>query len=116
MTVEAERVQVDVRIVGKTTGTIYSEGTMEIQSEQKGPEIYLGDCYMSVPWHPNEVGEDGPPLDPEDKQLKLQFRANAEHTRIGRSEVPNFFYIGHWLGSITILPNGEIELPHGFIS
>lgn len=108
-----EVVRVDVRLVGNVTGKVYAESSVSIITEQKAREIYLGGCFLSIPFYPTE-GEDFPELDPTDTKLELEYRTNSKNTRFGRDPEGN--YIGHVEVSLLELPNAVVEIPSGDVT
>lgn len=114
MTAKPELVLIVARLVGNKTGNVYSESAMFAETIFKEPELYLGDCVLSIPQHP--VMPPLPDLDPEDTEIILQFQTNTPNTRFGRNDESPFLFIGHWRGWIDVRPKADVELPSGGIS
>lgn len=109
----SEVVQIEARLVGNVTGNVYAQNQMTVQTIFKEPELYAGDCLLSIPMYP--VEEEVPPfseLAPADTQVILQFRTNSANTRLGRSPENPFPYIGRWRGWIDVRARGEVEIPN----
>ncbi len=108
-----EFVKVEARLVGNVTGKVYAQNQMYASTIFKEPELYLGDCLLSIPMYPNTGPPFAEPLDPEDTEVLLQFRTNSASTRIGRDPKPPFGQHGHWRGWIEKRPAATVEIPSG---
>lgn len=105
----SEFIQIDARLIGNVTGNVYAQNSMSVESNAREPELYMGDCLLSIPMHPSG-GPPYPDLDPEDEELILQFRTDSEETRLGRSPVSPFLFIGHWKGWIDVRARATVEI------
>lgn len=118
MTVEPDLVRLEARLVGNVTGNVYALGITQIMSAQKARELYLGHCYLAIPWKPydGEVeGENVVQFDPADTEIIVEIRANAKTTRFGNDGGGGrTARIGSWYGCLENHPRGTIEIPHKF--
>lgn len=109
----SETVLLEARLVGNVTGKVYAQNQMTVNTIFKEPELYLGDCLLSIPMHPVIENPPFPELDPADTKVLLQFRTNSASTRFGRDPEAPFPYIGHWRGWIERRPEATVEIPSG---
>lgn len=109
----SETVLIEARLVGNKSGKVYAQNQMSAETIFKEPEVYVGDCLLSIPMGPVE-GEPFPEaLDPADTKILLQFRTNSASTRFGRDPEAPFGELGHWRAFIDVRPQATVKIPSG---
>lgn len=114
---EPEVVQVQVRLVGDVTGTVYASQFISAETIFKDPDLYLGFADLAIPFYPVHEGAghegSGPKLDPKDNNVLIQMRTASDGARIGARDGEGSS--GHWRGVLVILRRGRVEIPSGLV-